>query len=70
MRVRVNEKADAVYLTLTDCAIDASEEAAEGIIVDYDAEGRMVGIDILDASKRSADPLALQNFSFELPSVA
>ena len=44
--------------------------AREGIVVDYDAEGRIVGIEILDASKRSADPTALQRFSFEVPSVA
>jgi YD repeat-containing protein len=70
MRVRVDQKADAIYVTLTDRAVDVSEEATEGIIVDYDAEGRIVGIEILDASKRSADPAALQSFSFEVPTVA
>lgn len=29
---------------------------ADGIVVDYDDEGRIVGIEILDASKRTADP--------------
>jgi uncharacterized protein YuzE len=33
--------------------------------VDYDDEGRIVGIEILDASKRTADPTALKRFSFE-----
>ena len=70
MRVRVDQKADAVYVNLTDRAIEGSEELADGIIVDYDAEGRIVGIEILDASKRSADPTALQRFSFEVPSLA
>ena len=70
MRVRVDQKTDAIYLTLTDRKIEASEEPTEGIIIDYDADGRVVGIEILDASKRSADPTALKHFSFELPSVA
>ena len=70
MRVRVDQKADAVYVNLTDRAIEGREELAEGIVVDYDAEGRIVGIEILDASKRSADPTALQSFNFEVPSVA
>ncbi len=70
MRVRVDQKADAIYVTLTDRAIEASEETVEGIVVDYDAEGRVVGIEILDASKRSADPTTLQRFSFEVPTVA
>jgi uncharacterized protein YuzE len=58
MRVRVDHGADAVYLNLTDRPIEASEEVADGIVVDYDAEGRIVGVEILDASKRTVDPLA------------
>jgi uncharacterized protein YuzE len=37
--------------------------------VDYDAEGRIVGIEVLDASRRTGDPAALKQFSFELPKV-
>ncbi len=69
MRVRVDHGADAVYLNLTDRPIKDSAEIAEGIVVDYDAEGRIVGIEILDASKRTDDPQALTRFSFELPTV-
>jgi uncharacterized protein YuzE len=69
MRVRVDHAADAVYLNLTDRPIKDSAEIADGIVVDYDDEGRIVGIEILDASKRTNDPAALKNFSFELPSV-
>lgn len=65
MRVRVDHGADAVYLNLTDRPIKDSEEVADGIVVDYDAEGRIVGVEILDASKRTADPDALKQFSFE-----
>jgi uncharacterized protein YuzE len=69
MRVRVDHGADAVYLNLTDRPIEASEEVADGIVVDYDAEGRIVGVEILDASKRTGDPFALQQFSFDLSRV-
>lgn len=69
MRVRVDQAADAVYLNLTDRPIEESEEVADGIVVDYDAEGHIVGIEILDASKRTDDPAALKQFSFELPAV-
>jgi uncharacterized protein YuzE len=69
MRVRVDHAADAVYLNLTDRPIKDSAEIADGIVVDYDDAGRIVGIEILDASKRTNDPAALKNFSFELPSV-
>lgn len=69
MRVRVDHGADAVYLNLTDRPIKDSEEVADGIVVDYDAEGRIVGVEILDASKRTDDPEVLKRFSFELPTV-
>jgi uncharacterized protein YuzE len=69
MRMRIDHGADAVYLNLTDRPIKDSAEVAEGIVVDYDAEGRIVGIEILDASKRTDDPEALKQFSFEMPNV-
>ena len=69
MRVRVDHGADAIYLNLTDRPIKDSEEVADGIVVDYDAEGRIVGVEILDASKRTDDPSVLKQFSFELPKV-
>ncbi len=69
MHVRVDHAADAVYLNLTDRPIKDSEEVADGIVVDYDAEGRVVGIEILDASKRTDFPDALKQFGFVLPSV-
>ena len=69
MRVRIDRGADAVYVNLTERPIKESEEVADGIVVDYDAEGRIVGVEILDASKRTDDPEALKNFSFEVPTV-
>jgi uncharacterized protein YuzE len=69
MRMRVDHEADAIYLNLTDRPIKDSAEIADGIVADYDAEGRIVGIEILDASKRTDDPDVLKQFNFELPSV-
>lgn len=69
MRVRVDQNADAVYLNLSNNAVAESEEVTDGIVVDYDASGRVVGIEILDASKRTGNPEALKDFSFELPGV-
>jgi uncharacterized protein YuzE len=69
MRVRVDHGADAIYVNLTDRPIKDSAEVADGIVVDYDNEGRIVGVEILDASKRTDDPEVLKQFSFELPKV-
>jgi uncharacterized protein YuzE len=69
MRLRVDQKADAVYVTLTDRPINDSEEVADGIVVDYDHNSRVVGVEILDASKRTNGPAVLKQFSFEPPTV-
>ena len=69
MRVRVDHGADAIYLNLTDRPIKDSEEVADGIVVDYAAKGRIVGVEILDAAKRTDDPAVLKQFGFELPTV-
>jgi uncharacterized protein YuzE len=65
MRVRVDQAADAVYVNLTDRVIEESEEVADGIVVDYDAQGRIVGVEILDASKRTADDSVLKQFGLD-----
>ncbi|MBZ0141812.1 MAG: DUF2283 domain-containing protein [Pseudorhodoplanes sp.] len=69
MRMRVDHGADAVYLNLTDRPIKDSAEVADGIVVDYDAEDRIVGVEILDASKRTDNPDVLKQFNFDLPTV-
>ena len=67
MRVRVDQDADAIYINLTDRAIKDSAEVADGIVVDYDDQGRVVGVEILDASKRTEDPNVLTQFNLDLP---
>ncbi|WP_414039128.1 DUF2283 domain-containing protein [Acidithiobacillus sp. M4-SHS-6] len=58
MLVRVDREADAVYLELTSVPIQESEEVADGIILDYDKDGNIVGVEILGASKKGgADAL-------------
>ena len=70
MRVRIDHEADAVYINLTDHGIEDSEEVADGVIVDYDAIGNIVGVEILDASRKTGDPSTLRQFSFDLPRLA
>jgi len=64
MRLRIDKKNDALYLRLDDSTIVESEEVQPGIILDFDAEGRVVGIEILQLSKRM--PVEkLEVFQFE-----
>ena len=57
MKLEFDPQADAVYLELTDAEIEESKEIQPGIMMDYDAEGRIVGIEVLYVSKRAELPL-------------
>lgn len=53
MRLKVDQQADALYLTLSDEPSSHTEEVSPGILVDYDEAGRVVGIEMLYLSKRA-----------------
>ena len=40
---------------------------ADGIVVECAEEGSIIGVEILDASKRTGDPTVLSQFDFDLP---
>lgn len=51
MRIRYDPSVDALYIRLREGAIKDSDEVSSGIIVDYDQDGKAMGIEILDASQ-------------------
>ena len=55
MKLKIDRQADALYLTLCDLPASQSEEIFPGIIVDYDDEGKMIGIEMLYLSKRVSE---------------
>jgi uncharacterized protein YuzE len=48
-------EADAAYIPLSDAKPHEAEEVAPGVILDYTEDGRVVGIEIMHASKTLAD---------------
>jgi uncharacterized protein YuzE len=58
MKVRIDKEADAMYIDLdeTKKAVE-SEEVKPGIIFDFNADGLVVGIEILFMSKRNPEVL-------------
>jgi len=52
MRLKIDEENDALYFRLDESAIVDSEEVKQGVILDYDANNNVVGIEILGLSKR------------------
>jgi uncharacterized protein YuzE len=51
MRIRYDSKVDALYIRLRDGDIEESDEVSEGVVMDYDTTGVLMGIEILDASR-------------------
>jgi uncharacterized protein YuzE len=65
MRVHFDEEADAVYLRLDDSEIMGSEEVQPGIVLDFNQDDQVVGIEILRVKNRV--PLAnLKQIQFEV----
>jgi len=62
MKLHVDQKADALYLRLDDSKIIESEEVSPGVVLDYDEQNRVVGVEILNLSKRAPqlNPKALE----------
>lgn len=57
MKLVVHKEDDALYLRLDDSVIVESEEVSDGIILDYNAEGKVVGVEVLYISERSPNSL-------------
>lgn len=53
MRLHVDKAADALYLRLDDSKIVESDEVAPGVILDYNEQNEVVGIEMLHLSKRT-----------------
>lgn len=64
MRLKVDRENDALYLRLDETAIVESEEVKPGVVLDYDAADNVVGVEILNLSKRVA-PDRLRVLQFE-----
>ncbi len=52
MRLNYYPETDSLYINLSEQPSVESQEISEGILLDYDAEGRLVGIDIDNASHK------------------
>jgi len=52
MKISYYPDTDSLYIDLSEHASAESREISEGVILDYDTEGRLVGIDIDNASKK------------------
>ena len=54
MKLKYYKDTDSLYIDLSENPSSESTEISEGVVLDYDATGRLVGIDIDNASNKVA----------------
>ncbi len=64
MKLKIDSEGDALYPRLDEREIVESEEVEPGVVLDFDAQGRMVGLEILRLSTRM-DPDRPRTIQFE-----
>ncbi len=65
MRIKYDEKMDALYIRFREAEYEESDEIKDGFILDYDINGNIIGIEILDASSYML-PTELSSVNFEI----
>ena len=60
MKVTYDQETDCLRIIFNDDDIEESDEDKPGVIIDYDKLGNIVGLEVLDASTRIANPRALE----------
>jgi uncharacterized protein YuzE len=65
MRQKIDRDNDTLYFRLTDDAIFESEEVQPGVILDFDENGLVVGVEMLALSTR-IEPEKLRVLQFEM----
>lgn len=60
MKVTYDPQVDVLRIIFSSAEIEESDEDKPGVILDYDKNGNIVGMEILDASKRIENPRSLE----------
>ena len=60
MKITYDQDVDILRIVLNDSEVEESDENRPGVFIDYDEQGNVVGIEILDASRRIESPRAIE----------
>lgn len=59
MKIEYDRRADAMYIRLRAGTVVESDEVRPGVVLDFDADGRVLGIEMLDVSECTDNPREL-----------
>jgi len=60
MKVTYDPEVDVVRILFSNSPIEESDENKPGVIIDYDKDGNIVGLEVLDASKQMENPRSVE----------
>lgn len=60
MKATYDPKTDTLTLELAPGPVAESDEDKPGVILDYDAQGNLIGVEVLDASRRIPQVRSIQ----------
>jgi uncharacterized protein YuzE len=64
MKISYDAEVDALTITFRETTV-TTKHLAEGIAADYDRDGRLAGLEILDAKRRFGDDRNFENVTLE-----
>jgi uncharacterized protein YuzE len=67
MKFHYDKKIDALYLRFNEERYHESDEVSPGIILDYGQKGKIIGLEVLDASKHFPRQFGLKLKKKQLP---
>jgi len=71
MKLNYYPETDSLYIDLAERSSVESREVSEGVVLDYDSEGNLVGIDIDNAGKKlELRTLVLSKLPIEIQSLS
>lgn len=60
MKVSYDKTTDTLQMIFADRPVHESDEVRAGVVVDFDAQGHVVGLEILDASRSVTSPATVE----------
>ena len=60
MKVTYDPEVDVLRIVFRNSPVEESDEDKPGVILDYDKDGNIVGLEVLDASKRIENPRSVE----------
>jgi uncharacterized protein YuzE len=52
MKIEYSKEADALYVYFKEDFVAKSKEIEDGVVIDFDEKGQLIGIEVLDVSQR------------------